>query len=37
MYYVLFAGQILNRFAKDMSFLDELLPFMICEYLMVCD
>lgn len=28
-------GQILSRFSKDMSFLDDLLPFMLCEYLIL--
>eukprot|EP00731_Ephydatia_muelleri_P021706 Em0014g297a len=34
-YVAIAVRQILNRFAKDMSFLDELLPFMLCEYLIL--
>ena len=29
------AGRVLNRFAKDVGFLDDLLPFTFCEYLLV--
>ena len=27
---------MLNRFAKDVGFLDDLLPFIFCEYFLVC-
>lgn len=29
------AGRILNRFSKDVGFLDDLLPFNFCEFLLV--
>ena len=29
------AGRVLNRFAKDVGFLDDLLPYVFCEYLLV--
>ena len=29
------AGRVLNRFAKDIGFLDDLLPSIFCEYLLV--
>ena len=29
------AGRVLNRFSKDVGFLDDLLPFTFCEYLLV--
>jgi len=29
------AGRVLNRFAKDVGFLDDLLPSIFCEYLLV--
>ena len=28
-------GRVLNRFAKDVGFLDDLLPFQFCEYFLV--
>ena len=28
-------GRILNRFSKDIGFLDDLLPYIFCEYLLV--
>lgn len=28
-------GRVLNRFSKDVSFLDDLLPYIFCEYLLV--
>ena len=28
-------GRVLNRFAKDVGFLDDLLPITFCEYLLV--
>ena len=28
-------GRVLNRFAKDVGFLDDLLPFIFCEYFLV--
>ena len=29
------AGRVLNRFSKDVGFLDKLLPFIFCEYTLV--
>ena len=31
----MFLGRVLNRFAKDVGFLDDLLPFQFCEYFLV--
>ena len=28
-------GRVLNRFSKDVGFLDDLLPFQFCEYMLV--
>ena len=28
-------GRVLNRFSKDVGFLDDLLPYVYCEYLLV--
>ena len=28
-------GRVLNRFSKDVGFLDDQLPFYFCEHLMV--
>ena len=28
-------GRILNRFSKDVGFLDDLLPYIFCEFLLV--
>ena len=28
-------GRVLNRFSKDIGFLDDLLPYVFCEYLLV--
>ena len=30
-----YAGRILNRFSKDIGFLDDLLPYIFCEYILV--
>ena len=30
-----YVGRILNRFSKDVGFLDDLLPYVFCEYLLV--
>ena len=29
------AGRILNRFSKDVGFLDDLLPYIFCEFILV--
>lgn len=29
-------GRVLNRFSKDVGYLDDLLPYTFCEYLLVC-
>ena len=34
--FCILAGRVLNRFAKDVGFLDDLLPFIFCEYFIVC-
>ena len=31
----LHVGRVLNRFSKDVGFLDDVLPFIFCEYLLV--
>lgn len=31
-----FSGRVLNRFAKDVGFLDDLLPYQFCEFFLVC-
>ena len=28
-------GRILNRFSKDVGFLDDLLPYIFCEFILV--
>ena len=33
---IFFPGRVLNRFAKDVGFLDDLLPYQFCEYFLVC-
>jgi len=30
------SGRILNRFSKDVGFLDDLLPYLFCEFILVC-
>lgn len=30
-----FAGRVLNRFAKDVGFLDDLLPYIFAEFVLV--
>ena len=30
-------GRVLNRFSKDVGFLDDLLPFQFCEYMLVSE
>ena len=30
-------GRILNRFSKDVGFLDDVLPYVFCETVVVCD
>ena len=30
-----YTGRILNRFSKDIGFLDDLLPYIFCEYILV--
>ncbi len=32
---IVFVGRILNRFSKDIGYLDDLLPYIFCEYLFV--
>ena len=32
-----YIGRILNRFSKDIGFLDDLLPYVFCEFLLVID
>ena len=31
----LLTGRILNRFSKDVGFLDDLLPYIFCEFILV--
>lgn len=33
--YFIFLGRIVNRFSKDVGFLDDLLPYSFCEFLLV--
>ena len=33
--YFLLSGRILNRFSKDIGYLDDLLPYMFCDFFMV--
>ena len=28
-------GRVLNRFSKDVGFIDDVLPYIFCEYLVV--
>ena len=28
-------GRILNRFSKDMAFVDDMMPFTVCDFLQV--
>lgn len=32
---IMYLGRILNRFSKDIGFLDDLLPYSFCEFLLV--
>ena len=32
---VLIIGRILNRFSKDVGFLDDVLPYFFCEFIIV--
>ena len=32
---VTFIGRVLNRFSKDVGFLDDVLPYLFCEYVVV--
>ena len=29
------SGRVLNRFSKDIGFMDDILPYVFCEYLIV--
>ena len=34
-WFVFASGRVLNRFSKDIGFMDDLLPYVFCEYLIV--
>ena len=31
----MYVGRVLNRFSKDIGFLDDLLPFIFCDFVLV--
>ena len=33
--YLLNLGRVLNRFSKDVGFLDDLMPYVFCEFILV--
>lgn len=35
MYVIIFAGRILNRFSKDLGFVDDVMSFTCCDFLQV--